>query len=322
MNRGFQIVGPPLFIGVAQGAGALLIVGAARRHEVREGEPLVRRQPLRHDRFRHRVDSVARLRTQRGPQIAFGLVRIQRPEQGAFFQSALEELVENAADLVGDAGDGRGQGGVGLRGRQNVAAGLIEQRIPAGVFEHAETGGHIRLERRDMKKALAEGVNRQHFQAAGRFQRPREQDARALQLVRPLRSRLSRRGDGLGQVRIRERRPMGQGAEHALGHIGGGGFGEGQAKNPAGPIAVQEEPNHALRQHMRLARPGVGGDPGRIARVGRPRLVTARFFGDRAFDAHASSDESFDPTTDHSRVRARWSYSLNREANWGNGRAG
>ena len=46
-------------------------------------------------------------------------------------------------------------------------------------------------------------------------------------------------------------------------HIGGRRLGEGEAENLRRRRAVEQQPQHALRQDMRLAAAGVGGNPGR-----------------------------------------------------------
>ena len=56
--------------------------------------------------------------------------------------------------------------------------------------------------------------------------------------------------------------------EHALRHIGGGGLGEGDAEDFLRLDAGEQKIDHALRQHVGLARAGIGGDPGRHVRVG------------------------------------------------------
>ena len=66
--------------------------------------------------------------------------------------------------------------------------------------------------------------------------------------------------------------PFRQGLEHALGHIGRRRLGEGEAQDAPRRAAREQQPDDPLRQHMGLARTGIGGHPGGIARVGRQRL--------------------------------------------------
>ena len=60
--------------------------------------------------------------------------------------------------------------------------------------------------------------------------------------------------------------------EHTVRHVGGGGLRVGEAEDLLGRGAAQQQPDHALRQHMRLARARIGGDPGGRRRVGRGAL--------------------------------------------------
>ena len=78
--------------------------------------------------------------------------------------------------------------------------------------------------------------------------------------------------DHVVERRIVERGPCGERVEHALGHIGGGGLGEGDAEDFLRLDALEQEIDHALRQHMGLARAGIGGDPRRYFRIGHRAL--------------------------------------------------
>ena len=49
--------------------------------------------------------------------------------------------------------------------------------------------------------------------------------------------------------------------EHAVRHVGGGGLGEGEAEDFRRVDAVEQQADHALRQHMGLARAGIGRRP-------------------------------------------------------------
>ena len=81
--------------------------------------------------------------------------------------------------------------------------------------------------------------------------------------------------------------------EDARRHIGRRRLGEGQAEDARGRRAVEQQAQHALRQHMRLARAGVGRHPGRGARDRRRaagRCRTGRGASRRG-RAHASSPD-------------------------------
>ena len=77
-----------------------------------------------------------------------------------------------------------------------------------------------------------------------------------------------------------ERDPVAERGEHPLRHVGGGGLGEGDAEDLLRRHAVEQQPDHALHQHMGLAGAGIGGDEGRSRRVGRARLRGADGVGE------------------------------------------
>ena len=95
-------------------------------------------------------------------------------------------------------------------------------------------------------------------------------------------------------------RPAGEAVEHALGHVRRRRLGEGQAEDLRRRGAGEQEPQHALRQHMRLARAGVGRHPGGALRIGRLALAPRRILQG---GAHVSSPSD----SAHSATRARWS---------------
>ena len=117
-----------------------------------------------------------------------------------------------------------------------------------------------------MQDLRAEGVDGLHLQAARRFQRPRKQPsrqgaARGRYAARP-------RGD-LGIKRgVVECGPAPERVEHALGHVGGGRFGEGETEDFFRRHAGEQKLDHAPRQDVGLAGAGIGGDPGGDGRIG------------------------------------------------------
>ena len=62
--------------------------------------------------------------------------------------------------------------------RQSAAARALQQLGALEIVEHAEGGGDIGLEGKEMQNAFAEGVDRLDLQAAGRLHRAREQPPR------------------------------------------------------------------------------------------------------------------------------------------------
>ena len=98
--------------------------------------------------------------------------------------------------------------------------------------------------------------------------------------------------------------------EDARRHVGRGRLGEGEAEDLRGLGAAEEQSQHPLGEHMRLAAAGVGGDPGGGGRIGRPRLIAAERSGMSSrglMPASPSGASSAPPASDHSLTRARWS---------------
>ena len=79
-----------------------------------------------------------------------------------------------------------------------------------------------------------------------------------------------------------ERCPVRQRCEHAVRHVGGRRLGEGEAEDFRGIDAVEQQPDHTLRQHMGLARAGVGRHPCRCRRIGRLALLLDQLRGNDA----------------------------------------
>ena len=88
--------------------------------------------------------------------------------------------------------------------------------------------------------------------------------------------------DRVVERRIVERGPFGERVEHALGHVGGGGLGEGDAEDFFRLDALEQEIDHPLCQYMGLARTGVGSDPGRYVRIGDRALQLPDLRGNEA----------------------------------------
>jgi len=59
--------------------------------------------------------------------------------------------------------------------------------------------------------------------------------------------------DGRIELLIVERGPAPQLVEHAVGHIGSGGLGEGDAENLSGIYALEQKTDDALCQNVSLA---------------------------------------------------------------------
>ena len=160
---------------------------------------------------------------------------------------------------------------VRLHGRleQHAEADLVEQLRLRRLVEHLEARRDIGLERKLMQQPRAEGVDGLHLQPARRLQRGREQPARAAHARSASGAILEIRADFPVERGVVERGPLAERVEHAVRHVGGGRLGEGDAEDFLGRDAVEQQPDHALRQHVGLAGAGIGRDPGRHRRVRR-----------------------------------------------------
>ena len=77
-----------------------------------------------------------------------------------------------------------------------------------------------------------------------------------------------------------QRDPMAERGEHPLRHVGGGGLGEGDAEDFFRRHVVEQQPDHALHQHMGLAGSGIGRNEGGGRGIGRARLRGANGVGE------------------------------------------
>ena len=165
--------------------------------------------------------------------------------------------------LIGSDHDGGGERlteravrlGRGLQ--QHGKRELVEQLRGRGVVQHGEARRHVGLERKLMEQPRAEGVDGLHLQPAWRLQRGGEQPARP-RALRGVGFAAGRRFDLSVEFGVAERGPAGQPLEHLVRHVGGGGLGEGDAKNFRRIDAAQQQVDHALRQHIGLAGAGIG----------------------------------------------------------------
>ncbi|ODN68363.1 hypothetical protein A6302_04338 [Methylobrevis pamukkalensis] len=172
--------------------------------------------------------------------------------------------------------------------------------------EHGEAAGNAGFQRKALQQRLAEAVDGLDLEPAGGLQCPGEQPARA-------RQRLGRRGSALqrgdlgGKRRIVQHGPTAQHLGDAVGHFGGRRLGEGEAEHRAGIGPGEQQPDHPARQHIGLARAGVGRHPDRAARMGGDALVAAgRLRNGEAARGAAHAGASSSPSPDcHSRTRAR-----------------
>ena len=263
-----------------------------------------------------RLDLRHRL-VRRGAQRARELVHRLRHTARRFDPAhQLVALADHLADQIAecDIGGGQhrlGQGpaeravGLARRLQHHVEAELFEKLVLLGLVEHLEARRDIGLQRKQVQELGAEGVDGVDLQSARRLQRQREELPRALPPpgVDPLLAGLAHR---LVERRVVQHRPRPQVVEHAVRHVGGGGLGEGDAEDARRIDARQQQPDHALRQDVRLARAGIRRDPGRAGRVRGRGLHLGDGIRDDARRAHSKIGSSLlAPVSDHSCTRAR-----------------
>ena len=194
------------------------------------------------------------------------------------------------------------------RVEQHAQAGAVEQLRFRGLVEHGEARRHIGLERELVQELRAEGMDGLHLEPARRLERKSEQAPRQRAqigigpAVRDFSDRSIERG-------IVERGPLPQLLEHPVGHVGGGRLGEGDAENLCGIDAVEQKPDHALGEHVGLARAGIGRHPGGDRRVRSCDLHTDEIVrnGAGTLVHGAPPMSSSSRPIDHSFTRARWS---------------
>ena len=253
-----------------------LVVGRALAAQRREGRPFGRR----HDRPVHDggVDLLLRL-------IRFHAQRARqagdcRRDAAGMRDPRFEFLVpgDRFVDRFCEGGVRRNRDGdaeraaeiaVGPGGRlqQDAHAQPVDQLGAGALLQHLEARRDIRLERKLMQQPRAERMNGLHLQPARRVERLREQPPRTRALRRVRRAAFDL-GNLVVELRVGERRPACQRLEHAVRHVGGRRLGVGEAEDLLRRRAAQQQADHALRQHVRLARARVGGDPGRGGRIG------------------------------------------------------
>ena len=182
---------------------------------------------------------------------------------------------------------------------------LIEQLRGRGLVEDGKTRGDIGLERELVQQPRAEGVDGLHLQPARCLERRGKQPPRP-RAFSGARCSACAEPDLLVQRGIVESGPRRQSLENLVRHVGGRGLGEGDAENLGRIDAAQQQIDHALRQHIGLARAGIGRDEGGDFRVGGVDLDAAHMIGDGAGGAHGKGrSSSTPPASDHSFTRAR-----------------
>jgi hypothetical protein len=179
------------------------------------------------------------------------------------------------------------------------------------LVEHVEVGGDVRFEGKLVQELGAEGVDGMHLEAARRLQRAGKKPPRQGPLRAGQRSAKRQTGsveNGGIEGGIVERGPVRERVEHALRHIRGRCLGEGDAEDLLWLDAGEQQVDHALRQHVRLARSGIGGDPRGNGGIRHGGLHAPHVGGNDVRRSHGITiSSSGPPVADHSLTRAKWS---------------
>ena len=189
--------------------------------------------------------------------------------------------------------------------------GCLQQALPNGLLQfqrvtlvdQVEMRRQSRLDRKTAQQGLAKAVDGRDRHAARRVEDACKQASggRQLFLGRGFPGQL---GQGLDQGSLPHGRPAGEHGIDALGHVRGGGTGEGEAQDAVGRGAGQHQAQDPVRQHLGLARTGGSADPDGSARV-RCQALAIGGHADR-IDGGCHVSPAAAPA-DHSLTRARWS---------------
>ncbi len=146
---------------------------------------------------------------------------------------------------------------------------FVAQQAGGAIVKLGEQRRDPGLERKAAQQAGTKAVDGLNPQAARRLDRARKQASGGGQRL-VCQGAVNPKFDQLGaQAIVVQHGPTAKALEQAVLHLAGGGLGVGQAQNPPRIDAGQQQPRHPVGQHPGLARTGVGGKPGREARIGR-----------------------------------------------------
>ena len=170
------------------------------------------------------------------------------------------------------------------------------------LLDRAETGEQLCFQRKAREQGLAKAVDRLHAdRAAGAVDHRRKERTGAVDQagalpVEPERVEIEPQ---LGMVHPHPRR---EAFVDAVRHFGRPRLGEGDAQHRVGRDAVEQQPQHARRQHLRLARPRRRAEPHVVRGVGGHCLPRVQDGEAAGLCHHASL-----PRPNHSSRRASWS---------------
>ena len=189
---------------------------------------------------------------------------------------------------------------------QHIERQALEKLRLLGLFKYGKARRNIRFEWKPVQELRAECVNCLHFKATRGFEGSGEQPSRQ-RAPRRIGFDVRARPDCLLERGVVEHRPFAERVEHPLRHIGGGGLGEGDAKDFFRLHACKEKIDHALRQNMGLTRSGIGSHPSGRLGIRDRTLQRADLERDDLRPPHSAPGISSmtPPELDHSLTRAR-----------------
>ncbi len=169
--------------------------------------------------------------------------------------------------------------GLGRCGEQHVEPDRLDHLLLLRLFQHLEARGDVGLERECCSSRVQKAWMVCTFRppgvssASANSLRARASRLASMRLTPVLRISFS-------SASSLERGPAGEPLEHAVRHVGGRRLGVGEAEDLRRVGAVEQQADHALRQHVGLAGAGIGRHPRRRRRIGRLVLYRrARHWG-------------------------------------------
>ena len=227
----------------------------------------------------------------------------------ALVDDGTEKRVEPAfACNLQYCGKSLGKLGIGIlrRKRDHFPARLANEGSFHLRVEHLEMPRNIGLQRELVQNGLAEGMNGLDLQTTRRFKRARKQLTCQPELPRVRLDALKLRNLPR-EIFLRKHRPARKVCKHTVCHVGGCRARIGETQDAGRIDTAQQQPDHAAGKNMRLARAGIGRDPG--GNVGRRGGGLRNFgvFRDDERAAHSPSPPlaAPSPPADHSSTRAK-----------------
>jgi hypothetical protein len=155
--------------------------------------------------------------------------------------------------------------------RKQICQRPPDQLLLGAPLDRLEPRHNPRFRRESGEERLREGMDGLDLQATGAIQHLRKQLPRPLE--QPVVRHLAERLEVAPQFASLQAHPCREPRADAIGHLGRGGLGEGQAQDRFGPRALEQQPEHARGQHLRLSGPGRSGQRRVNRGIGGQRLI-------------------------------------------------